>query len=85
MDGTLSKLVQWKGPCPWQRAWKWMILKIPSNSHCGSEKLRRKKSAEYTVLDESGKKKTKLPRSVNADVSIQLQNLINASNRTDST
>ena len=31
LDGALSKLVQWRCPCPWLWGWNGMIIKVPSN------------------------------------------------------
>ena len=31
LDGALSSLGWWKGPCSWQRGWNQMVCKVPSN------------------------------------------------------
>jgi len=36
LDGALSSLVWWKGPCPWQGGWNQMI---PSNPNCSITNL----------------------------------------------
>jgi len=31
LDGALSTLGWWEGPCSWQEVWNWMIFKDSSN------------------------------------------------------
>lgn len=77
----------------WEQGWmglwvrlrsRWSLTSLPTHTvilrNCVERVCRIHRSGRIWW-----KKKIKLPSSANADVSIQLQNLINTSNRTDST